>query len=63
MSFDKCFYDVFGQDFIRVFAGWGESIASGHEWLFGGMIRRDVWNIGPLSFGVMRMPKETHEPG
>lgn len=42
---------------VRVFACWRhETFEPGHNWLYCGVIRRDAWTVGPLSFGIMRMP-------
>lgn len=30
----------------------------GHAWMYYGLVRRDVWRLGPLSFVLMRLPRE-----
>lgn len=43
-----------GHHWVRPFIVWGRC-ERGHGWLYG-CIRRDAWRVGPVGFGLMRMP-------
>lgn len=50
-----------GHFWIRPFVTWGGEFEPGNGWLYG-CVRRDAWKIGPLGFGLMRMPYNRHLP-
>ena len=50
-----------GHYWIRPFVSIGGRCEPGHGWLYR-CVRRDAWVIGPVGFGVLRMPYNRHLP-
>lgn len=60
--FDVVVHRIPRHHWIRVFACWrNPAFEPGHGWLYCGILRRDAWTIGPLAFGLMRMPYRDKE--
>ena len=50
-----------GHYWVRPFVTWGGQFGPGHGWLYR-CVRRDAWKLGPLGFGLLRMPYNRHLP-
>lgn len=59
--FDRVVRRFPGHHWVRPFVTWAGKTERGHGWLYG-CVRRDAWVIGPLGFGLMRMPYDRHRP-
>lgn len=60
-QFDSITRRIPGHYWVRPFVTWSGRTERGHGWLYG-CVRRDAWVIGPLGFGLMRMPYDRHRP-
>ena len=45
-----------GQEWVRLFLSLERGFRPGHAWIAAGLVRRDAWKVGPVGFGVLRMP-------